>query len=379
MKSCAVLLFMAGLASAAEVSVVEEIVCKVNGDIIARTELEHDRRDAEALFRQQGMIGDRLRQAVEARAKDGLRDRIDHLLLIQKGKELDIKVDTDLARQLADIQRKAGIADPEKFQQFVHDQLGEPYEDYKADLRNGLLTQRVIRQEVSSKIQFKHEELMQYYNDHQSEFMRQERVFLREILVSTEGKDATGVALAEKKARDLVARARKGEKFPEMAQANSDNQVSSQQGGEIGEFEKGQLRPEIEKVVWDQPRGYVTDPIKLDNGFEIIKVDDHQKAGLAGFEEVENQVTDRVLSPRMEPAVRAYLTKLRVEAFLEIKPGYVDSGAAPGKDTAWIDPAELKPETVTKEQVAAVKHHKKLLGLPIPGTTASGTGSSASR
>jgi len=370
---------MAGLASAAEVSVVEEIVCKVNGDIIARTELEHDRRDAEALFRQQGMIGDRLRQAVEARAKDGLRDRIDHLLLIQKGKELDIKVDTDLARQLADIQRKAGIADPEKFQQFVHDQLGEPYEDYKADLRNGLLTQRVIRQEVSSKIQFKHEELMQYYNDHQSEFMRQERVFLREILVSTEGKDATGVALAEKKARDLVARARKGEKFPEMAQANSDNQVSSQQGGEIGEFEKGQLRPEIEKVVWDQPRGYVTDPIKLDNGFEIIKVDDHQKAGLAGFEEVENQVTDRVLSPRMEPAVRAYLTKLRVEAFLEIKPGYVDSGAAPGKDTAWIDPAELKPETVTKEQVAAVKHHKKLLGLPIPGTTASGTGSSASR
>ncbi len=124
----------------------------------------------------------------------------------------------------------------------------------------------------------------------------------------------------------------------------------------------------------------LTDPIKLANGFEIVKVDDHPKAGLAAFEEVENQVTDKVLTPRMEPAVRAYLTKLRVEAFLEIKPGYVDSGAAPGKDTAWIDPAELKPETVTKEQVASSKHHKKLLGVPIPLTTSnSGTGTSSSR
>jgi peptidyl-prolyl cis-trans isomerase SurA len=371
---------MSGFASAADVTVVEEIVCKVNGDIISRTELAHDRKDAETVFRQQGLLGERLQQAVETRAKDGLRDRIDRLLLIQKGKELDIKVDADLNKQLAEIQRKSNIADPEKFQQFVHDQLGEPFEDYKSDMRNGLLTQRVIRQEVSSKIQFKREELMQYYNDHKDEFQRQERVFLREILVSTEGKDPTAVAAAEKKAKDLVARARKGEKFPEMAQANSDNPVSSQQGGEIGEFEKGQLRPEIEKAVWDQPRGYVTDPIKLANGFEIVKVDDHPKAGLAAFEEVENQVTDKVLTPRMEPAVRAYLTKLRVEGFLEIKPGYVDSGAAPGKDTAWIDPAELKPETVTKEQVASAKHHKKLLGVPIPLTSSnSGTGTSSSR
>ncbi len=358
---------------------VEEIVCKVNGDIISRTELERDRRDAEGFLRQQGLAGDRLRQAVEDKAKDGLRDRIDHLLLIQKGKELDIKVDADLAKQIAEIQRKANIADPEKFQQFVHDQLGEPFEDYKSDLRNGLLTQRVIRQEVSSKIQFKREELVQYYNEHQNEFMRQERVFLREILISTEGKDPTGVAAAEKKARDLAARARKGEKFPEMAQANSDNTVNAPQGGEMGAFEKGELRPEILAAVWDQPRGYVSDPIKFPNGFEIVKVDEHPKAGLAAFEEVENQVTDRVLTPRMEPAIRAYLSKLRVEGFLEIKSGYVDSGAAPGKDTTWIDPAELRPETVTKAQVAAVKRHKKLLGLPIPGTTASGAGTSSSR
>jgi hypothetical protein len=64
----------------------------------------------------------------------------------------------------------------------------------------------------------------------------------------------------------------------------------------------------------------------------------------------------------MQPKVREYLTKLREVAFLEIRGGYVDSGAAPGKDTAWKDPAQLKPETTTKEEVAARKR-KRLLGV----------------
>ena len=76
-------------------------------------------------------------------------------------------------------------------------------------------------------------------------------------------------------------------------------------------------------------------------------------------------------APQLEPKVRAYLTRLRLEAFLEIKDGYVDTGAAPGKDTHWHDIAQLKPQTTTKEEVAAThKRHKHLLFIPIPGTTA---------
>jgi peptidyl-prolyl cis-trans isomerase SurA len=82
----------------------------------------------------------------------------------------------------------------------------------------------------------------------------------------------------------------------------------------------------------------------------------------------------------MDPALRAYLTKLRQDAFLEIKPGYEDSGAAPGKDTTWTDPAQLKPETITKEEVVAKGHKKRLLWLvPVPGTRSEKTGSSSSR
>src|SRR5580704_7014071 len=180
------------LAVGADVSVMEEIVCKVNSDIITRGELEKDRRMAEAELRQEGLTGARLTDAINSATKDVLRGRIDRLLLVQKAKELDLKVDNEVAKQLAEIQRKSGIADPEKFQQYVREQTGMSFEDYKAELKSQAQTQRVIRQEISGKIQFKREELEKYYNAHQDEFQRKERIFLREILVSTEGKDPTG-------------------------------------------------------------------------------------------------------------------------------------------------------------------------------------------
>src|SRR5207253_5483957 len=98
------------------------------------------------------------------------------------------------------------------------------------------------------------------------------------------------------------------------------------------------------------------------NGFMIIKLEDRHEQGLAPYEEVENEITEKLYDPRMQPKVREFLTKLREVAFLEIRQGYVDSGAAPGKDTAWKDPAQLKPETTTKEEVAA-RRRKRLLGI----------------
>jgi parvulin-like peptidyl-prolyl isomerase len=366
-------------ASAADISLVEEIIAKVNGDIVTRSEIERGRRQLEQELRERRLAGTQLQQAIQEGSQNVLRDRIDALLLSQKGKELNINVDTEVSRYLADLQKKSGIADPEKFQQYVREQTGMPFEDFKAETKNGLLTQRVVRQEVASRINVKKEELKKYYDEHKSEFVREERVFLREILVSTEGKDAAGIAASEKKAKDLAARASKGEKFAEMAQANSDAQ-NAQFGGEMPGFKESELRPEIKAQVWDKPRGFVTPPIKLTNGFVIYKVEDHQKAGQAEFEEVENEIMDKVFSPRMQPAVRDYLTKLREQAFLEIKPGYVDAGAAAGKDTTWTDPAQLKPETVTKEQVAQQKHRKKLLwAIPLPGTSNSKSKNSSSR
>jgi peptidyl-prolyl cis-trans isomerase SurA len=361
---------------AADISVIDEIICKVNGEIITRGDYERTRKQLEASLRQQGAAGPTLADAMKVQERNILRERIDQLLLQSKGKELNLNVDSEVNKQLAEMQRASKIADPEKFQEFVREGTGMSYEDYKNDLKTQAMTSRVVRQEVSGRIQIKREEAQQYYDGHKDEFQRQERVFLREILVRSEGEDLTA---AEKKAKDLSARGKKGEKFEDLATSNSDS-PSAPQGGDIGSYERGKLRPELEKLVWDQTRGYVTDPINLGNGFLILKVEEHQKAGLASFDEVQNEITSKLYSPRFQPEMRRYLTDLRVNAFLEIKPGYEDTGAAPGKKTDWVDPAEIRPETVTKEQVAAKQRKRRLLGVvPIPGTSVQNTGTSSSK
>jgi len=382
-KRKAAFLFLAPAVLAAadpNIVVLEEIVAKVNGDIITRSELVKGRAAVQEDLARRGLKGRELASAAEERARDILRDRIDQLLLIQKGKELNINVDPEITKQVADIQKAAGIADPEKFQAFVREQTGMLLEDYKNEMRNSLITQRVIRQEVGSKVNIPRAEVREYYEANKKEFFRPEdRVFLSEILISTQGKDAAGIAAAEKKARDLVARAKKGERFAELARDNSDS-PSAENGGDIGGRKKDDLRTEVADAVWEQSRGFITDPpLKLENGFLILRVDDKQKAGQAEFEEVENLIMERLYMPRFQPKIREYLTALRQDAFLEIKEGYLDTAAAPGKNTAWSDPAQLRPETVTKEEVALKTRRKRLLWtLPIPGTKINRTGSSRS-
>jgi parvulin-like peptidyl-prolyl isomerase len=355
----------------------EEIVAKVNGDIVTRGDLADARIEAQEQFAHQGLKGIQLEQAMSEIEKNALRNKIDQLLMVQKGKELDIKVDSDVSKYLADLQKQLGEPDPDKFHDKIRQETGMTFEDFKADVTNNMLTERVVRQEVMSKMPIDHKDVEAYYNAHKDEFVRQEQVFLREILVSTEGRDAAGLAAAQKKANDLVRRARGGERFADLAHENSDA-VTAKDFGDLGGWKKGELQPSMEKAVWNQPSGYVTDPIRIEKGFEILKVDDHTKAGLAPLDEVEPQITEKILNPRAQPAVREFLTRLRESAFLEIKPGFVDTGAATGKLTAWVDTAQLRPETVKKADVMVRTRKKRLLGMPVPGTAIIGPGTSSS-
>jgi peptidyl-prolyl cis-trans isomerase SurA len=188
-------------------------------------------------------------------------------------------------------------------------------------------------------------------------------------LIATEGKDEAGIAAAEKKARDLSARAKKGEKFHELAKQHSES-ATRDSYGELPGATRAELNPQIAALVFDAERNFVTDPIRIPQGFLVLKVEERHKAGLASFEEVEQEVMNEMVQPKFPTQVREYLTRLRTDSFLEIKPGFVDTGAAPGKNTAWTDPAQLKPETVTKEEVANQTRRRRLLGMvPIPGTS----------
>src|ERR1035438_3169173 len=143
---------LAVCAAADNVKVVEEIAAKVNGDIITRGELARKRVEAEAEAKRQGLSGARLQQAVDDWAANALREEIDTLLLVQKGKDLNISVDSEVTRRLAEIQVQQKISDPDKFQAFIRENSGMSYEDFKLQMKNQMLTQRVIGQEVARTV-----------------------------------------------------------------------------------------------------------------------------------------------------------------------------------------------------------------------------------
>src|SRR6202140_2779769 len=194
-----VVLIAASLAAAAaadnvNVRVVEEIAAKVNGDIITRGDLERKRAEVEAEAKRQGITGARLAEVVKEEASNTLREKIDTLLLVQKGKDLNINVDPEVTRRLAEIQVQQKQPDPDKFRDFISQQTGMPFEDFKQQMKDQLLTQRVIGEEVGRRINVPEPEMQKYYDEHKKDFLREEQVFLSQILISTEGKSAEQVA-----------------------------------------------------------------------------------------------------------------------------------------------------------------------------------------
>jgi hypothetical protein len=170
-----------------------------------------------------------------------------------------------------------------------------------------------------------------------------------------------------------------GQRFTDLARDNSDANTAKA-GGVLGSYKKGDLAKQFEDAVWTLPKGGVTKPLRIATGFEILKVDDHTKAGLESLAEAKPEIENILYGPKMQPKVREFLTTLRKSAFLQIKPGYTDTGAAPGQDTHWQDPVSLKPETVTKAEVEQKTRHKRVLWIvPIPGTKETVTGKSSSR
>jgi parvulin-like peptidyl-prolyl isomerase len=359
--------------------VVDQIIAKVNGDIVSQDEMQRMIRERTQELKAQGASGVQLQHAIEELEKNLLRDRIDQLLLVQKGKELNINVDSEISKYIASLRRQSGLTDEEKFRDYVRQQSGMSYEDFTAEAKNSALTREVVSSEVGRHIHITDKEIADYYNAHQKDFIRDEKVYLSEILISTQGKDAAQIAAAEKKANQLADDATKGQRFPDLARDNSDA-ATAKDGGSLGGYKKDELNKEIIAAVWTLPKGAVTKPMKLPTGFEIFKVDDHTKQGLAPLEDVKSEIESVLYGPKMQPRVREYLTSLRLQAFLQVKPGFVDTGAAPGMDTKWQDPAVLKPDTVKKAEVEQKQRMKRLLWtIPVPGTSVDVQGKSSSR
>lgn len=191
--------------------VVEEIVARVNNEVITRSEFEHSKVTAEDDAKQDCQnrcTPEQLKQLTEDRQKNALRDLIDQSLLVQRAKDMGISVEPDVIKQLDQIRIENKLPSMEALEEAVTKQGGLNWEDFKNNIRTGLLTKKVIGSEVGSHINITKEEIQKYYDGHKAEFVRPEQVALRSIEVNTAGKDEAEVAELKKKQTRLSSASR---------------------------------------------------------------------------------------------------------------------------------------------------------------------------
>jgi peptidyl-prolyl cis-trans isomerase SurA len=343
-------------------TVIEEIVARVNGSIITRSDLDKAKQQIETEAREKNTDGT---QELTKRQPDMLRDLIDQQLLIQKAGDLGITGDTELVKKLDDMRKQMGLGSMEELEKAAQQQ-GISYEDFKQNLRNNIITQAVIGREVGSHIQFTKEEIQQFYDQHKQELDRPEQVTLSEILIAPvkaakEGDkvpDPTPEQLtaAEQKASQVLADIKKGAKFDDEAKKFSDG-PTAQQGGDLGEFRRGSLAKELEDKTFALKPGETTDVVRTKQGFVILKVTSHTPAGVPPLKDVESNVQEALYLQKLQPALRAYLTKLREDAFIDIKEGYTDSAASPNE----TKPVYMAADTPSEGKEAKKKKKKFLV------------------
>jgi peptidyl-prolyl cis-trans isomerase SurA len=334
---------------------VEEIIARVNDQVITKSDYDRALKELDDEGRQHGFT----MQQLSEQHKDLLRNLVDQQLWLSKGKELGITGETELVNRLNDIRKQYNLATMEDLEKAAQDQ-GVSYEDFKANIRNQIVTQEVMRQEVGRHVSFTPGEAQRYFEAHKQEYAQPESVRLSEILISTgtpasarEGvsqpDDPAQVEAAKAKADAIEAKLKAGGDFAQLARTSSDGPTAAQ-GGDLGQFRRGALDKRLEDATFSLKAGQYTEPVRTKQGYVILKVVQHVPGGVPEFKDVEQDVEQSYYESKMMPAMRDYLTKMREDAYVEIKPGYTDTGASGNQRVLPITYSSYTPPSPKKKK-----------------------------
>jgi peptidyl-prolyl cis-trans isomerase SurA len=301
--------------------IVERIIARVNNEIITEKQFAQKQEELRAQLAREYSGAD-LEAQYKEQSKNLLRDLIDQDLMVQKGKDLDIKVESDVVKRLDEIRKQSHFATQEDLQAEVEKQ-GMVWEDFEDNIRRDLLMREVMGGEVGRHITITDQEKRKYYEAHKQEFTFPEGVHLGEILVSTETRKPED---AEKRAKDAVAELKAGSRWDVVAKKYSDH-ASASDGGDIGFFKEGTLAPALAQAIAKLDDNEFSDLIQTKYGYMILKVYERRKQGIAKYEDVEQKISELLYNQQMAPALREYLRTLRKESYIKLASGYIDTGA----------------------------------------------------
>jgi peptidyl-prolyl cis-trans isomerase SurA len=305
--------------------IIEEILVKVNGEIMTKSDLETRQI---AAIRQGGQQIDaktndtQLRQMLDKVTPQVLVNAIDEMLLVQRGKELGYKMDDAQFQSVLDnIKKDNKIETDEQFQAALKAE-NMTLSDLRKTLERQMIISRVQQNEVLSRIAVNDEEARKYYNAHKNEFTSAQSITLREILVNVQGDGKTvNVGLDEQardKAEKIRQRALNGESFEKLASDLSDA-PSHSNAGLIGPLSMNDLSPDVQKLLQGLKPGDITPVMRTPRGYQMLKLETMTAAETKSFEEAREEISNRVFTDKRQAEFEKYLHKLRDQAIIEWK------------------------------------------------------------
>ena len=304
--------------------ILEQILVKVNGEIITKTDLEQ--RQIQALRQK----NPNFRPANDAELQKALADVtpdvivsfVDEMLLVQRGRELGYALGTEQFRNIIEnIKKENKIETEEQFQAALK-QEGITLDDLRRQLERQMLVSRVQQDEIMGKIAVSEEEVKQLYETSKEKFTTQPQLTLREILIAVP-QNEKGINVAEDdaakaKADDIRKRVDAGEPFAKLASELSES-GSKANGGLIGPISRGDLSPELLKEIDPLKPGQMTRVLRTTRGYQIIKLETATAPIVKTMEEARPEIAQQIANQKSQGQMVTYLQQLRSQAIIDWK------------------------------------------------------------
>jgi peptidyl-prolyl cis-trans isomerase SurA len=304
--------------------ILEQVLVKVNGEIITKTDLEARQiaalRQRNPNFRPDNDTA--LQQALSEVTPGVIVDAVDEMLMVQRGKELGYTLNNERFNSIVENIKKENKIESDEALQAALKQEGMTMADLRRQLERTMLIQQVQQTEILQKLQVTDTEMKVYYEAHKNEFATVPQVTLREITinvpVTAQGVNVAQDDAAKAKAEEVRAKIIAGEPFPRLAADYSDS-GSKANGGLVGPLSKSDLSDELQKAIAGLKTGEVTPVLRTTRGYQIIKIENLQDTTTKSFEDARADIADKIADQKRQGEFIKFITRLRAEAIIDWK------------------------------------------------------------
>lgn len=330
--------------------ILEQVLVKVNGDILTKTEFEQ--RQVSILrtrpeFANTNPSSIELQKAIGEITPDLILEAVDELLLVQRGRELNYSLGDEQFNQiLENIKKSNNLTDEAQFQAALK-QEGLTLSDLRRNLERSMMVSQVQRNEVVEKIGVTEEEARALYESNRAEFTTPAEMTLREILIEVptteKGVNVAQDDEAKARAEELRKRLLNGEPFARLA-AEFSASPSKANGGLIGPIKGDELAPQLQQLLNKLKVGDVAEVIRTTRGYQILKLESRTETRIRTFEEARPAISERIVEGKRRAALMKYLDTLREQATItwrndELKRAYEQALARRRQEIASGAPA----------------------------------------